>query len=245
MEKKIACVTGASRGIGKAIAIELAKNDYFVAINYRSREEEARDVLETIQKEGGNGMIIQSDVADFEQAGRMIETIQKEYGNIDVLVNNAGITKDTLMLRMDEETFSSVIDVNLKGTYNCIKHVTRSMFKQRYGVIINMSSVVGLTGNAGQANYAASKAGVIGLTKSLAKEYAPRGIRVNAVAPGFIDTEMTQELKEDIQATIKQQIPLNDFGKPEDVARLVRFLVSEDARYITGQTIAVDGGMTM
>ncbi len=245
MEKKIACVTGASRGIGKAIAIELAKNGYFVAINYRSREEEAQQVLEMIQAEGGDGMIIQGDVADYEQAGHMIETIQKEYGTIAVLINNAGITKDTLMLRMDEETFSSVIDVNLKGTYHCIKHVTRSMFKQRHGVIINMSSVVGITGNAGQANYAASKAGVIGLTKSLAKEYAPRGIRVNAVAPGFIDTEMTQELSDDIQTTIKQQIPLNAFGKPEDVARLVRFLVSEDARYITGQTIAVDGGMTM
>ncbi len=245
MDKKIALITGGSRGIGKAIAIALGKKGYHVIVNYRSREEEAVQTLKEITEQGGSGRIYQSDICSYDEAETMIQGILEEYGRIDVLVNNAGITKDQLMLRMSEEDFSRVVDVNLKGTFNCVKHVTRSMFKKRTGCIINISSVIGLVGNAGQVNYAASKAGIIGMTKSLAREYAPRGIRVNAVAPGFINTDMTDVLSEDIKKDILGKIPLHTLGEPEDVANTVCFLVSDEAQYITGQVIAVDGGMTM
>jgi 3-oxoacyl-[acyl-carrier protein] reductase len=245
MDKKIALVTGGSRGIGKAISISLAKEGYFVVINFRSREEEAKEVIDYITAQGGCGMLYQCDISSYEAATTMIDAVIKETGKIDVLINNAGITKDQLMLRMSEDDFSTVIDVNLKGTFNCVKGVTRSMFKRRSGVIINIASVIGLVGNIGQVNYAASKAGIIGMTKALAKEYGARGIRVNAVAPGFIDTEMTEDLTEEVKKAILDRIPLNTLGKPEDVANMVTFLASDKANYITGQTFAVDGGMTM
>lgn len=245
MDKKVALVTGGSRGIGKAISVALAEAGYFVVINFRSREEEAKEVLDGIKAVGGDGSLYQSDISNYAAVETMIDAVIKETGGIDVLVNNAGITKDQLMLRMTEDDFSSVVDINLKGTFNCVKCVTRSMFKRRSGVIINISSVIGLVGNIGQVNYAASKAGIIGMTKALAKEYAARGIRVNAVAPGFIDTDMTESLTEDVKKAILDKIPLNTLGTPEDVANLVQFLVSDKAKYITGQILAVDGGMTM
>jgi 3-oxoacyl-[acyl-carrier protein] reductase len=245
MDKKVALITGGSRGIGKAIALTLGKSDYHVIINYRSREDEAVKVLDEIIEGGGSGSIYQSDISNYNETEKMMTDIIKEHGGIDVLVNNAGITKDQLMLRMSEEDFSSVIDINLKGAFNCVKHVTRSMFKKRSGCIINISSVIGLVGNAGQVNYAASKAGIIGMTKALAKEYAARNIRVNAIAPGFIDTEMTDVLSEEIKQDILDKIPLHTLGRPEDIANMVNFLASDQAKYITGQVIAVDGGMTM
>lgn len=245
MNKKVALITGGSRGIGKSISQALAEAGYYVVINFRSREDEAKAVLDSIISQGGDGMIYKSDISNYADVETMMDTVIKETGGIDVLVNNAGITKDQLMLRMSEEDFSSVVDVNLKGTFNCVKSVTRSMFKRRSGVIINISSVIGLVGNIGQVNYAASKAGIIGMTKALAKEYAARGIRVNAVAPGFIDTEMTEGLTEDVKKAILDRIPLNALGAPEDVANVVAFLVSDKAKYITGQILAVDGGMTM
>jgi 3-oxoacyl-[acyl-carrier protein] reductase len=245
MDKKVALITGGSRGIGKAIALTLGKSDYHVIINYRSREDEAVKVLDEIIAGGGSGSIYQSDISNYNETEKMMTDIIKEHGGIDVLVNNAGITKDQLMLRMSEEDFSSVIDINLKGAFNCVKHVTRSMFKKRSGCIINISSVIGLVGNAGQVNYAASKAGIIGMTKALAKEYAARNIRVNAIAPGFIDTEMTDVLSEEIKQDILDKIPLHTLGRPEDIANMVNFLASDQAKYITGQVIAVDGGMTM
>lgn len=245
MDKKIALITGGSRGIGKAISVALAKDGYFVVINFRSREEEAQLVLNDITTQGGEGMLYQCDISSFEAVTQMMDAVLKLKGGIDVLVNNAGITKDQLMLRMSEDDFTSVVDVNLKGTFNCVKGVTRSMFKRRSGVIINIASVIGLVGNIGQVNYAASKAGIIGMTKALAKEYAARSIRVNAVAPGFIDTEMTEELTEEVKKAILDRIPLNTLGTPEDVANMVTFLASDKANYITGQVFAVDGGMTM
>jgi len=245
VEKKVALVTGGSRGIGKAISIALADAGYYVIVNYRSQKEEAQNVLNEIKQAGSDGMIIQGDISDYQAVEEMIQAILKETNHIDLLINNAGITKDQLVLRMTEEDFSSVIDVNLKGTFNCIKHVTRTMFKRRKGIIINIASVIGLVGNIGQANYAASKAGIIGLTKSLAREYAARNIRINAVAPGFIQTEMTESLTEDVKKDIKGKIPLNTLGTPEDVADMVVFLASDSAKYVTGQVIAVDGGMTM
>ena len=245
MDLKIALVTGASRGIGSAIAKGLAKAGYYVVINYARSSAAAEEVLNSIEDQGGQGMISQCDIADYGAVDTMVKTITKEIGTIDLLVNNAGITKDQLMLRMTEEDFGSVIDINLKGTFNCTKAVTRSMFKARQGNIINISSVIGLVGNVGQVNYAASKAGVIGMTKSLAKEYAARHIRVNAIAPGFIESDMTDALNEDVKKSIMDKVPLNKLGKPEDVADVVEFLASEKARYITGQVLAVDGGMTM
>lgn len=245
MDSKIALVTGASRGIGSAIAKGLAKAGYYVIVNYARSSAAAEEVLSEIEAQGGQGMISQCDIADYSAVEAMVKTISKEVGTIDLLVNNAGITKDQLMLRMTEEDFSSVIDINLKGTFNCTKAVTRSMFKARQGNIINISSVIGLIGNVGQVNYAASKAGVIGMTKSLAREYAARNIRVNAIAPGFIESDMTDALSEDVKKSIMDKVPLNKLGQPEDVANLVEFLASDKARYITGQVLAVDGGMTM
>lgn len=243
MERKTAFISGASRGIGESIAITLSK-EYNVVINYANSEESARSVLEQLDPNGQHRMI-KCNVAVAEEVEAMINEIVKEYGSIDVIVNNAGITKDNLLLRMSESDFTDVIDINLKGTYHCIRFAARQMMKQRSGSIINMASVVGEIGNAGQVNYAASKGGVIALTKSVAKEMAPRGIRVNAVAPGFIDTAMTQKLDEGVKAQMLSAIPLKRFGDPQDVANVVKFLCSDESAYISGQVINVDGGMVM
>lgn len=245
MERRTAVVTGASRGIGKAIALALAKEGFNVVVNYNGNKEKAEQVKKECEDYGVNAITVKANVADFTESENLIKEAVSTFGSIDVLVNNSGITKDTLLLRMKEEDFDSVIDVNLKGTFNTIKHAARQMMKQRSGSIINMSSVVGISGNAGQINYAASKAGVIGLTKSVARELASRGIRANAVAPGFIETDMTDELNDKAKEEILKTIPLNDTGKSEDVANLVAFLASEKSRYITGQVIHVDGGMLM
>ena len=243
MERKTAFISGASRGIGEAIAITLSK-EYDVIINYANSEAGAKAVLAKLDPSGKHKMM-QCDVANEQDVKEMMDTIVKEYGHLDVVVNNAGITKDNLLLRMREEEFDDVIRINLKGTYNCIRHVARIMMKQRHGKIVNMASVVGLCGNIGQVNYAARKGGVIAMTKAVAKELAPRGINVNAVAPGFIQTAMTDTLSEDVQANAKNNIPMKKFGSVQDVANVVKFLCSEDSDYITGQVIAVDGGMVM
>lgn len=243
MERKTAFISGASRGIGEAIAITLSK-EYNVIINYAHSEEGARAVLAQCDKNGKHKMI-QCDISDGDQVKAMLEEIVKEYGHLDVVVNNAGITKDNLLLRMSDADFDDVIRVNLKGTYNCIRHVARIMMKQKSGAIVNMASVVGLCGNMGQANYAASKGGVIALTKSCAKELATRGVRVNAVAPGFIATAMTDKLADNVKEGALASIPMKKFGAVQDVANVVKFLCSEDSAYITGQVIAVDGGMVM
>lgn len=244
-DKKIAVVTGASRGIGRAIALELGRTGAFVIINYNGSKEKAEEVQAQIEAEGGAAVIWQCDVADYEACEDFFTQVIKIYGRVDILVNNAGITKDGLLMRMKEEDFDKVINVNLKGTFNCIRQVSRQMLKQRSGRIINMASVVGISGNAGQVNYAASKAGVIGLTKSAAKELASRGVTVNAIAPGFIETDMTGALSESVRENTAKMIPMGSFGKPEDIAKTAAFLASDGARYITGQTISVDGGMSM
>jgi 3-oxoacyl-[acyl-carrier protein] reductase len=245
MEGKIAVVTGASRGIGRSIALALADAGAHVVVNYAGNAQAAKEVAEAIEQKGRQAIIYQADVADSEQVATMMEEVLKVFGKIDILVNNAGITRDNLLMRMKEEEWDQVIATNLKGVYNCIKAVTRPMMKQRSGRIINISSVVGSVGNPGQANYVAAKAGVIGLTKATAKELASRGITVNAVAPGFIETDMTAKLNEEIQASLLTQIPLQKLGQPNDVAHMVCFLASEKASYVTGQTIHVDGGMFM
>lgn len=242
-EKKVAIVTGASRGIGRAIALELAKQGAFVVINYNGSREKAAQVKEKIINQGGDAEIFQCNVADFTACGSFIKEITKTYGRIDILVNNAGITKDGLLMAMSEEDFGKVLDTNLVGTFNCIRHVARQMLKQRSGRIVNMASVVGIGGNPGQANYAASKAGIIGLTKTAAKELASRGITVNAIAPGFIRTDMTDILPDKVKEETLKNIPMGKFGEPEDVAKAVAFLASSEARYITGQVLCVDGGM--
>lgn len=242
---KVVVITGASRGIGKAIALKFAQNNYHVVINYRGSEDKAKEVQEECQKYGVEAMIYQGDVSSYEEMEVMMKEVMDRFGRIDVLINNSGITQDKLLLKMNTDDFMNVIDVNLKGTFNTIKAVSRIMMKQKQGVIINMASVVGITGNVGQANYAASKAGVIGLTKSLAKELAMRNIRVNAIAPGFIQTDMTDLLSEDMKNNILKSIPLSHFGESEDVANLAYFLASDEAKYITGQVIHVDGGMVM
>ena len=242
---KIAVVTGAARGIGRAIALALAEEGAEVVINYHHSEERSMAVKEEIEARGGKAAVMQCDVSDYESCERFVSAVAEMCGRIDIWVNNAGLTKDQLLMRMSEEAFDEVIETNLKGTFQCMRFVSRVMVKQRYGRIINLSSVVGIAGNAGQVNYAASKAGVIGMTKSAAKELAGRGITVNAVAPGFIETEMTSILSEKVQEQAKNQIPLGHFGTPEDVASAVVFLASEQAKYITGQVLQVDGGMVM
>ena len=245
MREKIAVVTGASRGIGRAIALQLAKEGAFVILNFNGSEERAREAVAEIEAAGGKAEAIRCDVSDFRGAEAFFVEIIKKYGRVDIIVNNAGITRDGLLMRMSEEDFDRVIAINLKGAFNCIRHVSRQMIKQRSGRIVNISSVSGVMGNAGQANYCASKAGIIGLTKSAARELSARGITVNAVAPGFIDTEMTRVLSDQVKEHAVGQIPLGHFGQPEDIAEAVAFLASDQAGYITGQVLSVDGGMAM
>ena len=245
LKDKVALVTGGSRGIGKSIAIELAKNGANVAINYASNSEKAEEVVEEMKSLGVNAISVKADVSSEEDVKNLMKTIEGELGKIEILVNNAGITRDNLLIRMKTEDFEDVLDVNLMGTFHCTKAVSRAMMKKRYGKIINITSVVGIIGNAGQGNYSASKAGVIGFTKSMAKELGSRGIRVNAVAPGFIDTEMTQVLSEELKDKMIDNIPLGKLGNTQDVANVVAFLASERSDYITGQVISVDGGMAI
>ncbi|WP_280769022.1 3-oxoacyl-[acyl-carrier-protein] reductase [Salipaludibacillus daqingensis] len=245
MKGQHALVTGGSRGIGKAICLELARQGVNVAVNYSGNKEKAEDVAKECQSFGVDALAIQGNVADSASVQAMVKSVIETFGSLEILVNNAGITRDTLIMRMKEEDFDAVIDTNLKGVFNCAKAVSRQMMKQRYGRIINISSVVGVLGNAGQANYVASKAGVIGLTKSLARELANRNIRANAIAPGFIETEMTDDLPAETKEELLKQIPLAALGKPEDVAKVVSFLASDAASYMTGQTLHVDGGMVM
>ncbi len=242
---KVAVVTGGARGIGRAIALRLAKDGMKVVINYNGSSEKAQDLKAEIENSGGEAVTYQCNVADFSGCETFINTVIKEQGSLDVLVNNAGITRDNLLMKMSETEFDQVINTNLKGAFNTIRFATRQMLKQRGGRIINISSVVGETGNAGQANYAASKAGVIGLTKATAREVASRGITVNAVAPGFIRTEMTDELSDKVKEATLAQIPLRTYGNPEDVAGMVSFLASDEAKYVTGQVLNVDGGMVI
>lgn len=245
LKGKCAIITGAARGIGKAIALKLASLGANIVLNYRSSEEEAKIVAAEIEKMGVEVLTVKGDISNLNEVENLINTAKERFGIIDIIVNNAGITKDTLILRMKEEDFDSIIDVNLKGVFNCLKSITPVMVKQKHGKIINISSVVGVVGNAGQVNYAASKAGVIGMTKSLAKELGGRGINVNAVAPGFIETDMTSTLGDKVKEEAKKNIPLKKFGTTEDVAGVVAFLASEESKYITGQVINVDGGMVM
>lgn len=245
LENKVALVTGASRGIGREIAMTLAKEGASVIINYNGSRERAEEVKNSIESEGGKAFLYPCDVSDFQSCEAMAKDIVKTHGRLDILVNNAGITRDNLIMKMKEEDFDAVLNVNLKGTFNTIRHFSRQMLKQKSGKIINISSVSGILGNAGQVNYAASKAGVIGLTKTMARELCSRGITVNAVAPGFVDTEMTEVLSGDIKEAACKQIPLGRFGKPSEIAAMVAFLASEKADYITGQVISVDGGMNI
>ena len=242
---KVALITGSTRGIGKQIAIKLAKMGYDIAINYRSENEDLSITKKEIENENVKCLAVKGDVSNFEDTKRFVDEVIAEFGQIDVLVNNAGITKDKLILRMEKEDFESVINVNLTGTFNVTKNVVPYMMKKRTGRIINISSVVGISGNAGQSNYAASKAGIIGFTKSLAKELASRNILVNSIAPGFIETDMTAVLKDDIKSEISKSIPLQRMGTSNDVANVVKFLGSDDSWYITGEVIHVDGGMFM
>ena len=242
---KVAMITGATRGIGKQIALTLANEGYNIVLNYRTENDELKQLKNEIESKNVKCLAVQGDVTNFEDCKQMIESAIKEFGKIDVLVNNAGITKDMLLARMKEEDFKQVIDVNLVGTFNMTKNVISYMMKARNGKIINISSVVGIAGNAGQTNYSASKAGIIGFTKSLAKEVASRNILVNAVAPGFIETNMTDVLKQEVKDEIAKNIPLKRMGTPKDVANVVKFLASEDSSYVTGQVINVDGGMLM
>ena len=244
-EKKVAVVTGASRGIGRAIALELGRKGNFVVVNYNGSAEKAEAVKQEIEAAGGEACVMQCDVSDYAACEAFIKQIIKEYKRIDILVNNAGVTRDGLLMQMKEEDFDLVLNTNLKGAFHTIRFASRQLLKQRSGRIINLSSVVGLRGNAGQVNYSASKAGVIGLTKSAARELASRGITVNAIAPGFIETEMTAVLPEETKEATLKDIPLQKFGKPEDVAKAAAFLASDEAAYITGQVLCVDGGMAM
>ena len=245
LEGKIALVTGAAKGIGKAIALALAADGAAVIVNYNGSKDRAEQTVEEIKALGADAIAYQCNVADTKAVDDMIKEIIRIYGRLDILVNNAGTTRDNLIMKMTEEDFDAVINANLKGCFNTIKAVSRQMLKQRSGRIINITSVSGILGNAGQANYAASKAGIIGLTKTMARELASRGITVNAVAPGFVDTDMTQTLSDSIKAAATAQIPLGHFGRPEDIASMAAYLASEKASYITGQIISVDGGMAI
>lgn len=242
---KVALVTGASRGIGAQIAKSLAEEGASVIVNYNGSKEKAQTVVDEIQAAGGTAEMYQCSVSDFTACGEMIQELIKKYGHIDILVNNAGITRDGLLMKMSEEDFDAVVETNLKGAFNTIRHMSRYFLKQRSGKIVNISSVSGILGNAGQANYSASKAGVIGLTKSVARELASRGIHVNAIAPGFIATDMTEAMPEEAKEKMTETIPLKRIGTPKDIANLAVFLASEKADYITGQVFAVDGGMTI
>lgn len=242
---KVALVTGASRGIGRAIALALAEQGAAVLVNYNGSRERALEVVAQIEQNGGQAEAASCDVSDFSDCGKLVEDAIGKYGHVDILVNNAGVTKDNLILRMTEEEYDKVLDTNLKGAFNTIRHLSRYFLKQRSGKIINISSVSGVMGNAGQSNYSASKAGLIGLTKSVARELAGKGICVNAVAPGYIATDMTDALPEKAKESLTQMIPMGRIGKPEDVARMVVFLAGSGSDYITGQVICVDGGMCM
>ena len=242
---KVALITGATRGIGKAIAIRLANAGFDIALNYRKENDDLTNTKSEIEKAGVDCLPVQGDISSFEDCERIAKEIFDKFGKIDVLVNNAGITKDMLLMRMKPEDFLSVVDVNLIGTFNMTRNVVPYMVKARSGKIVNISSVVGLVGNAGQSNYSASKAGIIGLTKSVARELGGRGINVNAIAPGFIQTDMTEVLSDKVKESMEASIPLKKLGNPEDVANLALFLGSNLSDYITGQVIAVDGGMTM
>lgn len=242
---KVALVTGASRGIGRAIALTLAAEGCNVIVNYAGSEAAAAETVAKIKELGREAIMVKANVSSADDVNEMFKTALDTFGQIDILVNNAGITRDNLMMRMKEDEWDDVIDTNLKGVFNCIKAATRPMMKQRSGRIINITSVVGVLGNPGQANYVAAKAGVIGLTKTAARELASRGITVNAVAPGFIDTDMTAVLPEDVKASMLTQIPLSRLGQAEEIASVVHFLASDAAAYMTGQTLHVDGGMYM
>lgn len=242
---KSALVTGASRGIGRSIALQLAEEGYNVAVNYAGSKDKAEAVVEEIKAKGVDSFAIQANVANGDEVKAMIKEVVSQFGSVDVLVNNAGITRDNLLMRMKKQEWDDVIDTNLKGVFNCIQKVTPQMLRQRGGAIINLSSVVGAVGNPGQANYVATKAGVVGLTKSSARELASRGITVNAVAPGFIVSDMTDALSDELKDQMLEQIPLARFGEDTDIANTVAFLASDKAKYITGQTIHVNGGMYM
>lgn len=245
LEGKIALVTGASRGIGRQIALTLGAKGAMVIVNYNGSAAKAEEVVKEIEAAGGKAEALQCNVSEFESCGQMMADIVSRHGRLDILVNNAGITRDNLLMKMSEDDFDAVINTNLKGVFNCIKHISRQMLKQKAGRIINISSVSGVLGNAGQANYCAAKAGVIGITKSAARELASRGITVNAVAPGFITTEMTDVLSDNVKAAATEQIPMKKFGETRDIAEAVAFLASNEAKYITGQVLCVDGGMAM
>ena len=245
LKGKTAVVTGASRGIGRAIAIKLATLGVNIVVNYRNSYDAVQEVVKEIQALGARALAVQCDISSFKDVESMMKKSMEEFGSIDILVNNAGITKDGLLMRMKEEEFDSVIDINLKGAFNCTRHISAIMLKQRSGRIINISSVSGLTGNAGQVNYSSAKAGILGMTKAVAKELAGRGVTCNAVAPGYIQTDMTEGLADKVKESIMNAIPLKRLGTPEDVANAVAFLASEEAAYITGQVINVDGGMVM
>ncbi len=246
VDQRVILITGASRGIGRAIALHLAEPGAVLLLNHYDPEPQmAEQTLRDVEAKGAKGKICYFSVADFQEVQSQIDALQKEWGRIDVLVNNAGITKDSLLMRMKEEDWDRVLAINLKGAFNCTQAVIRSMIRNRSGKIVNISSVSGVMGNPGQANYAASKAGLIGFTKSVAKEVGPRGIQVNAVAPGFIDTEMTAALPEQVRQEFLRSIPLGRSGQPEEVAALVGFLVSKSSDYITGQVIHISGGMYM
>ena len=242
---KVALVTGAGRGIGRQIALTLAAQNAFVIVNYNGSKDKAEETDSEIKAAGGDAVSYKCNVSDFEECQQMITAIIKEYKHIDILVNNAGITRDGLIMKMSEDDYDAVLDTNLKGTFNTIRHMSRYFLKQKSGRIINISSVSGILGNAGQANYSASKAGVIGLTKAVARELASRGITVNAVAPGFVDTDMTDALSDSAKENLISQIPLGRTGKPQDIANAVLFLASDAAGYITGQVLSVDGGMAI